>query len=74
MWISMKYKKTLFVFAILIIAILLVFFIGAKTKETNEIMKIEIEGADGEKQEVVVDKAEDVETIKEQLRELGYLD
>ena len=53
---------------------LLAFFIGAKMKETDEIMKIKIESADGEEQEVIVDKAEDVETIKEQLRELGYLD
>ena len=53
---------------------LLAFFIGAKMKETGEIMKIKIESADGEEQELVIDKAEDVETIKEQLRELGYLD
>ena len=70
----MKYKKIFLVSAILIVAILLTFLIGANKKETSEIMKIEIEGDDGEKQEVVVDKAEDVEAIKEQLRELGYLD
>ena len=70
----MKYKKIVLLLAIMIVVILLAFFIGAKTKETGEIMKIKIENADGEEQEVVVDKAEDVETIKEQLRELGYLD
>lgn len=70
----MKYKKIVLLLAIMIAVILLAFFIGAKTKETNEIMKIKIESADGEEQEVIVDKAEDVETIKEQLRELGYLD
>ena len=70
----MKYKKIFFVSAILIVVILLAFFIGANKKETTTIMKVEFESADGEKQEVVVDKAEDIETIKEQLRELGYLD
>jgi hypothetical protein len=70
----MRYKKILLVFVILIVAILLVFFINAQKKEADTIMKIRIESADGEEQEVIVDKAEDVEIIKEQLRELGYLD
>jgi len=70
----MKYKRIVLLFAIVIVITLLAFFIGAKMKETDEIMKIKIESADGEEQEVVVDKAEDVEIIKEQLRELGYLD
>lgn len=70
----MNYKRVFFIIAIISIVVLLAFFIGAKTKETNEVMKIKIESADGEEQEVVVDKAEDVEIIKEQLRELGYLD
>ncbi len=72
--IDMKYKKIFLVLVTLSIAIMLAFFIGAKMKETGEIMKIKIESADGEEQELVIDKAEDVETIKEQLRELGYLD
>ena len=70
----MKYKRIVLLFAIVIVIALLALFIGAKMKETDEIMKIKIESADGEEQEVIVDKAEDVETIKEQLRELGYLD
>ena len=70
----MKYKRIVLLFTIVIVITLLAFFIGAKMKETDEIMKIKIESADGEEQEVIVDKAEDVETIKEQLRELGYLD
>lgn len=70
----MKFKKIFLVLAILVIVILLAFFIGAKSKEVNEIMKIKIESDDGEEQEVIVDKAEDVDAIKEQLRELGYLD
>ena len=70
----MKYKKIVLLLAVMLVVILLAFFIGAKMKETDEIMKIKIENADGEEQEVIVDKAEDVETIKEQLRELGYID
>jgi len=70
----MKYKRIVLLFTIVIVITLLAFFIGAKTKETDQVMKIKIESADGGEQEVIVDKAEDVETIKEQLRELGYLD
>jgi len=70
----MNPKKLVILGAVVLIASLLVFSLIFAKEKDREKMVIKIEDDSEEGKEIVVDDEADLETLKQQLRELGYID